>query len=179
MPTTDNSCHTFRAQASPITPTPSNDTSENDERLLQMAGIHNNISIQKRLGIYKSLVQYDKLATQPNKQNKDSSPDKCHKSAETAILIQLHLINLAIRHAHTLERWTRVHNIFIEKLPGQPLIDKLRVIHIYEADWNLLLKFFVSFKLTHIACQQHTVTPERAGGRLGPQLLRIPTTTIE
>jgi hypothetical protein len=79
--------------------------------------------------------------------------------AHTALLIHL-LINLAIQHAHTFKLWQTVHNFFIENIPGKPLIDKLRVIHIYEADWNLILKYFVAHKLTHTACYQNIVTKE-------------------
>jgi hypothetical protein len=53
------------------------------------------------------------------------------------------------------------------KVPGKPFIDKLRVIHLDEADWNLILKFFISRQLTHIAYKQTTITPEQAGGRIG------------
>jgi hypothetical protein len=80
-------------------------------------------------------------------------------------MIQHLLINTAIPKGHTLERWKTVHNFFLEKIPNKPLIDKLRVIHIYEADWNLILKYFIAHRLTHIACQSNTVSPKQAGGR--------------
>jgi hypothetical protein len=53
--------------------------------------------------------------------------------------------------------------LLIEKIPGKPLIEKLRVIHIYEADWNLILKYFVAHKLTKSACHQNSVTMEQVG----------------
>jgi hypothetical protein len=52
------------------------------------------------------------------------------------------------------------------------------VIHIYEADWNLLLKFFVSYKLTHTACHEKSVSPEQAGGRLGRSANDMATKTV-
>jgi hypothetical protein len=55
----------------------------------------------------------------------------------------------------------------LEKIPGKPLITKLRVIHIYEADWNLLLKYFTAYKLNILSCKENTVCKEQAGGRPG------------
>jgi hypothetical protein len=37
-------------------------------------------------------------------------------------------------------RWQTVVNAMLEKNPGTPLLHKLRVIHILEADYNLSLK---------------------------------------
>jgi hypothetical protein len=119
----------------------------------------------KHLGIYRALVQYH-LHYQRQKQN-PTIDENLSPTATKALQIQHLLINLAITHTHTLNRWKTVHNHFIEKIPGQPLIDKLRVIHIYEADWNLILKYFVSHQLTHTACRDNTVTSEQAGGRIG------------
>jgi hypothetical protein len=78
----------------------------------------------------------------------------------------------------TFDRWKKVHNLFLEKIPGTPLIEKLRVIHIYEADWNLILKFFFSYKLTHTACEQKTVSPEQAGSRLCHSASDMATKTV-
>jgi hypothetical protein len=46
-------------------------------------------------------------------------------------------------------------------------MEKLRVIHIYEADWNLISKYFVSYKLHKRACKEETVRTEQTGGRPG------------
>jgi hypothetical protein len=51
----------------------------------------------------------------------------------------LALLNYGIRHGHSFHRWRTVVNIMIEKDPGKPRIHRLRVIHIYEADYNLML----------------------------------------
>lgn len=37
------------------------------------------------------------------------------------------------------ERWMKVVNVMLKKEPGNPRIHRLRVIHLYEADYNLLL----------------------------------------
>ena len=49
------------------------------------------------------------------------------------------LLNYALRFGYTFERWTKVVNIMLQKDVGNPRIHRLRIIHIYEADYNLLL----------------------------------------
>jgi hypothetical protein len=120
----------------------------------------------KHLGIYKTLMQYHRHNNKPTANNNNNSKP-IHKSAYIALKIQNIIINRAIQHTHTLERWKTVHNFFIERVPGRPLLEKLRVIHIYEADWNLILKYFISHRLAHAVCQHNSITQEQAGGRLG------------
>jgi hypothetical protein len=48
--------------------------------------------------------------------------------------IKAKLLQLAINHC---QRWTKVVNAMIEKIPGKPLINKLRVIHLIESDFNI------------------------------------------
>jgi hypothetical protein len=51
----------------------------------------------------------------------------------------LDVTRLAVQHGVVLDRWLDVVNVMIEKIPGRPLITKLRVIHLVEADFNLIL----------------------------------------
>jgi hypothetical protein len=126
----------------------------------------------KHLGIYRTLTRaYNNYYTSnpqetKQKQRQQESTNYKH-TAELALTIQHSLINLAIKHNHTYRRWLTIHNLFIDKLPGQPRLDKLRVIHIYEADWNLLLKYFIAYKVHGEACRAQTVQPEQTGGRPG------------
>ena len=83
------------------------------------------------------------------------------------LTIQNLIINLAIKFCHTYIRWKTVHNNFLEKIPGQPLINKLRVIHIYEADWNYILKYFTANQLLRTATKEKATMKEQAGGRPG------------
>lgn len=53
--------------------------------------------------------------------------------------IKARLLQLAVNHGHVYQRWTKVVNAMIEKIPGKPLINKLRVIHLIESDFNLLI----------------------------------------
>lgn len=49
------------------------------------------------------------------------------------------LLNYALKFGHTYQRWTKVVNVMLQKDPGNPRVHRLRVIHLYEADYNLLL----------------------------------------
>ena len=50
----------------------------------------------------------------------------------------LGVINYAIKHRYSLERWRTIMNNMIYKEPGNVKIHRLRVIHIYEADLALM-----------------------------------------
>ena len=49
------------------------------------------------------------------------------------------LLNYAMKFGHSYERWTKIVNVMLQKDPGNPRIHRLRVIHIYEADYNMIL----------------------------------------
>ena len=58
---------------------------------------------------------------------------------EKLVQAQLALLNYALRFGHSFHRWKTIVNVMIQKDPGNSKIHRLRVIHIYEADYNLLL----------------------------------------
>jgi hypothetical protein len=53
--------------------------------------------------------------------------------------IKAKILNLAIQHGHVYKRWRKIINATIEKIPGKPLIHKLRVIHLIESDFNAMI----------------------------------------
>jgi hypothetical protein len=125
----------------------------------------------KHLGIYRTLTRaYNNYYDTPLLDTANGIQVAAYTYKQTAMLaltIQWSLINLAIKHNHTYRRWLTIHNFFLEKIPGHPLVEKLRVIHIYEADWNLLLKYFIAYKVHGAACRAQTIQPEQTGGRPG------------
>ena len=52
---------------------------------------------------------------------------------------RLSLLNYATKWGYSYKRWQEVVNTMILKSPGDTRIHRLRVIHLYEADYNLLL----------------------------------------
>ena len=94
-------------------------------------------SSRKHLHIYHALIHtYRQPLSAENTQQKSI--------VKTALKIQWLIMNLAIWHCYTYKRWKTVHNNFLEKIMGKPLLEKLQVIHIYKADWNYILKYFVA-----------------------------------
>ena len=49
------------------------------------------------------------------------------------------LINYALQTGYSYTPWKRIVNTMLEKDPGIPKIHRLRVIHLYEANYNLIL----------------------------------------
>jgi hypothetical protein len=137
----------------------------------------------KHLGMYKTLIKMHEGFYTKNNKSKEGSKEQTQTelilkaNATTALEIQHKLMNLAIKHCHTYRRWQTIHNFFIEKIPGRPHVSKLRVIHIYEADWNLLAKYFVSHKVHNRACKERTVQTEQTGGRPGKSAAHGATTS--
>ena len=58
---------------------------------------------------------------------------------EQLIQWQVDLLNAAIKNQYSFHRWQSIVNVMILKQPGNHKIHRLRVIHLYEHDYNLLL----------------------------------------
>jgi len=76
-------------------------------------------------------------------------------------------MDLAVKHTHTYERWKMIWTLLLEKDPGNPQIDQLQTIHLYEADYNLLLKWFSSKGFILWSERAHQITNNQGGGRAG------------
>jgi hypothetical protein len=62
--------------------------------------------------------------------------DQLLPTATILFHIQVLLVNLAIREILSYNRWQIVHNFAIEKIPGYPIVNTIRAIHLFETDWN-------------------------------------------
>jgi len=74
------------------------------------------------------------------------------------------LLQLALRHTHVYQRWRTVWNMYLEKKPGNLRIDLLRTLHLFEADYNLLLKWHSSKGFMTKAERNHTLQDNQGGG---------------
>jgi hypothetical protein len=69
----------------------------------------------------------------------DLEPEETIERAKRVLRAHHSLLQYATKHGVSHNRWRKVVNSMIEKDPGDPRIHRLRVIHLYEADYNLLL----------------------------------------
>ena len=83
------------------------------------------------------------------------------------------ILNICILGGHTLHRWKNITNLMIFKESGNFQIHKLRIIHLYEADLNLL--FAVKWRqLLKAADQLEAVNVSQFGGRPGQEATTPP-----
>jgi hypothetical protein len=60
-------------------------------------------------------------------------------------------IAVTIKRGISITRWQRAINVMIEKDPGLPKIHRLRIIHLFEADFNFILKILWGSRLVRRA----------------------------
>jgi hypothetical protein len=96
---------------------------------------------------------------------------------------QTTMMNIAIYHGIALERWSNSVTVMLEKDPGAPRINRLRIIHLFEADFNLFLKLQWGSRLVKHAVKhdllndgQHGSTPGRVS--MDPVMLTQLTTDL-
>ena len=115
----------------------------------------------RHLGRYKALLT--KLPTS-NNDHKATIPYSDQQIFIISAIIAV--INYCIHHKYTLSRWQTVINTMIFKESGNYKIHRLRVIHIYEADFNLLLAIKWR-QLLQYANMQGLINDGLFGGRPG------------
>ena len=116
----------------------------------------------RHLGRYKALF----AAVHSSIDNPEETGTTFIQKQEQIAKLKLSLMNYCIRNSHILQRWKTVVNVMIFKEPGNYKIHRLRVIHIYEADFNLILA--VKWRqLLHYADKRDTINEGQYGGRPG------------
>jgi hypothetical protein len=110
------------------------------------------------LGLYKSLLARHKYSIAVEVRERSSQSEASQSEMDSigtpndyvlkleydgmqqAILrVHLHLVNYASGRGYSFQRWQKVANTILLKEPGNVKIHRTRVIHIYEADYNLVL----------------------------------------
>jgi exonuclease III len=115
----------------------------------------------RHLGLYKALVA--RLAP-------DDPADNAALESTRQSLTQVHinLINYCLRFRYSLQRWQEIVNAMILKAPGDFRIHRLRIIHLYEADFNFILSIKWR-QLLHHADQLKLIHRGQYGGRPGKE----------
>ena len=108
----------------------------------------------RHLGHYKSFLVSESNDTKSE-----------HISFEKVILQTVNtILNATIAYAVPLTRYLTSLVVMIEKVPVVPRINKLHVINIYRADYNLMLKYSWPNKTTKHAVKNNTICENQWGG---------------
>jgi hypothetical protein len=75
------------------------------------------------------------------------------------------LLNLPIANGFAPERWTHSVTPLIEKDIGRPFLTRLRVIHLFEADYNLFLKVIFGRRMVKNAELSDALNEQQHGSR--------------
>jgi hypothetical protein len=88
----------------------------------------------QHLGHYKAIVNDPDL--------KKQDPEKSHLQEWSTNFVSclVKLLNIPIKYGFAPKRWCTSVTVMIEKDPGDPQIERLCVIHLFEANYNLTLK---------------------------------------
>ena len=87
----------------------------------------------------RHLGHYHSILKSPPIDPESEEAEKFQDDKQQIWDIHYGLHQYAINHAYCFTRWQNVVNTMIEKDPGDPRIHRLRVIHLYEADYSLLI----------------------------------------
>ncbi|KAI2513930.1 hypothetical protein MHU86_314 [Fragilaria crotonensis] len=106
------------------------------------------------------------------KESTSTSPSGRHLGHyRTAILdldvaaLHTDLLNLPITNGFAPDRWTHSVTPLIEKDAGRPYLTRLRVIHLFEADYNLFLKIIYGRRMVKNAEQAQALNDQQHGSR--------------
>jgi len=104
-----------------------------------------------------------------------SDPLMCGNNVLKLIII---MMDLEVLHTHTYERWKVIWTLLLEKDPGNPQIDWLWMIHSYEADYNILLKWFSSKDFILQSKTKHGINDNQGGGHPGRSTIDLAITKV-
>jgi hypothetical protein len=112
----------------------------------------------RHLGHYKTLLRSDHCQLY----------DQHYSDPKDRILqVYYDILSQASISGISLQRWQNSTTAMIEKIPGCPKINKLRVIHLYEADYNIILKIIWARKLVWNVHDLNRLNEGQAGSRPG------------
>jgi hypothetical protein len=77
------------------------------------------------------------------------------------------LLDVTVNVGYSMKRWHSVHTTMFEKDPGSPKLHRLRVIHLLEADYNLVLKIIFARRMVWNAEDHRALGDSQAGSRPG------------
>jgi hypothetical protein len=92
---------------------------------------------------------------------------------EMILKTMYNIMMCAIELGSPLSRWTKITTCMIEKVPGVSKINELQVIHLFEADYNLLLKCMWARKAVWNSHNKNLLNMGQAGNRPGCRAIKV------
>jgi hypothetical protein len=94
------------------------------------------------------------------------APPEIRHAAESILQLMVDIMDLASDKGFILDRWTTVVNVMIHKKLGVCLMSKLRVIHLFEADHNFIIRIIFGRRHGHARKSMGPTRPTmlRCGG---------------
>lgn len=127
---------------------------------------------KRHLGLYRAILK----APNPHFQNDDDTESSVTRSTSSsdeedhgAIFFNFlaQIINVCVNTGYVLSRWRKVASVMLEKIPNRPVIEKLRVIHLFEADLNAWTGIVFGRRMMHKAEALEMLGEEQGGSRKG------------
>ena len=93
------------------------------------------------LGHYKALIARHRYSNIPEDEDEEHRQNRNRVNHMQQELLKLHitLLNYALTRGYSYTRWKKIANTILFKDPGVIKIHRTRVIHLYEADYNLAI----------------------------------------
>jgi hypothetical protein len=112
------------------------------------------------LGHHKSLISVHKFSFD------DKNPKQLELNQQQSEILEAYLkfMNILLQTSTALDRWKVVHSVALFKDTTNHYVHRIRNIHIYEADYNLLLKLKWEQTIA-IAEKHHMLHPSQHGPR--------------
>jgi hypothetical protein len=117
----------------------------------------------RHLGHYKSLLRPDGRTNQ----------DTTQQLAANILAVHHKMTNLCVRLGISLQRWQEIVTTMLEKENGHPKLHRLRVIHLLEADLNLLIKILIARQFVWKGENHAMFGDAQAGSRPGRSAIDV------
>jgi hypothetical protein len=88
------------------------------------------------LGHYKALLARHEFSDLPER---DPRRAEFEQQRNDILMVHYQMINYGLERGYSYQRWKNVVNAILLKEPGNIKIHRTRVIHLYEADYNLAM----------------------------------------
>jgi len=112
-------------------------------------------------------VSSQTLPSLHRKTQRQNTPADTHpiQGGNNVLKLIIWMMELAVTHTHTYKCWKTIWTLLLEKDMGNPQINQLCTIHLYKANYNLLLKWFSSQGFILKSKKAHQINKSQGGSQ--------------